>query len=80
MRVERRSQRCSAQGRDAEILALGAECHRESRDPHREAAPLRFLGSAALVSTADVRTDLSEREELTCSVGAFLDGARSHEL
>lgn len=40
-------------GRDAEILTFGEEYNHKSRDLHREAAQLRFLGSAALIAAAD---------------------------
>lgn len=40
-------------GRDAEILTFGEEYNHKSRDRHREAAQLRFLGSATLVTAAD---------------------------
>ncbi|MFJ3552395.1 hypothetical protein [Streptomyces sp. NPDC090114] len=40
-------------GRDAEILTFGEEYNHKSRDLHREAAQLRFLGSAVLIAAAD---------------------------
>lgn len=40
-------------GRDAEILTFGEEYNHKSRDLHREAAQLRFLDSATLITAAD---------------------------